>query len=146
MKVFFIKNLKGKGKIGDIVETPDGYAMNYLIKGGYAVRATDEVVRRHNEEKALHDAEEKQHEEKIQQDLAMINKKTITLVATQKDLKGKLYQSIRIEEIISEIRNRYKIFLDKKYVNHYTPIKTVGKYDIIFSYKNNNGIVTVIVQ
>lgn len=146
MKVFFIKNLKGKGKIGDIVEVSDGYAMNYLVKGGYAVRATEEVVRRHSQEKALHDAEEKQQEEKIQQDFAMINKKTITLVATQKDLKGKLYQSIRIEEIISEIRNRYKVFLDKKYADHYTPIKAIGKYEVSFSSGTNKGIITVIVQ
>ena len=40
MKVIFIKDLKGKGKTNDIKEVSDGYAINYLIKNGYAVAYT----------------------------------------------------------------------------------------------------------
>ena len=40
MKVIFIKDLKGQGKKKDIKEVSDGYAMNYLIKNGYAVKYT----------------------------------------------------------------------------------------------------------
>ena len=38
MKVIFIKDLKGQGKKKDIKEVSDGYAQNYLIKNGYAVK------------------------------------------------------------------------------------------------------------
>ena len=41
MKVIFVKDLKGQGKKGDIKTVKDGYGMNYLIKNGYAVLASE---------------------------------------------------------------------------------------------------------
>ena len=40
MKVIFIKDLKKQGKVNDVKEVSDGYAINYLIKNGYAVKYT----------------------------------------------------------------------------------------------------------
>ena len=40
MKVIFIKDLRGQGKVNDVKEVSDGYATNYLIKNGYAVKYT----------------------------------------------------------------------------------------------------------
>ena len=44
MEVIFIKDLKGQGKKGDIKKVKDGYAENFLIKNGYAVKKTKENV------------------------------------------------------------------------------------------------------
>ena len=41
MKVIFIKDVKGQGKKGEVKEVKDGYGMNFLVKKGYAVLATD---------------------------------------------------------------------------------------------------------
>jgi len=40
MKVIFIKDLKKQGKVDEIKEVSDGYATNFLIKNGYAVKYT----------------------------------------------------------------------------------------------------------
>ena len=40
MKVIFIKDLKKQGKVNEVKEVSDGYATNYLIKNGYAVKYT----------------------------------------------------------------------------------------------------------
>ena len=40
MKVIFVKDMKGKGKRGEVKNVPDGYAQNFLIKNGYAKEAT----------------------------------------------------------------------------------------------------------
>lgn len=40
MKVIFIKDLKKQGRKNEIKEVSDGYATNYLIKNGYAVKYT----------------------------------------------------------------------------------------------------------
>ena len=41
MKVIFIKDLRGQGKISEIKEVSDGYAQNFLIKNGYAIPVND---------------------------------------------------------------------------------------------------------
>lgn len=39
MQVIFLKDVKGQGKKDEIKEVTDGYAMNFLIKKGYAAPA-----------------------------------------------------------------------------------------------------------
>ena len=34
MKVIFIKDVKGQGRKGDVVNVSDGYANNFLLKNG----------------------------------------------------------------------------------------------------------------
>ena len=41
MKVIFLQDVKGQGKKGEIKEVSDGYAINFLIKKGYAIKQTE---------------------------------------------------------------------------------------------------------
>ncbi len=45
MKVIFIKDLKNQGKKGEVKEVKDGYAMNFLVKNGYALIASEQNLR-----------------------------------------------------------------------------------------------------
>ena len=44
MKVLLLADVKGKGKKGDIVNAPDGYARNYLIPNGLSAEETAKVL------------------------------------------------------------------------------------------------------
>lgn len=43
MKVILLKDVKGTGKKGQIVEVNDGYARNFLIKKGLAQEGTQQI-------------------------------------------------------------------------------------------------------
>jgi len=60
MKVIFIKDLKKQGKVDEIKDVADGYAMNFLIKNGYAVKYTkgsndrlNEDIKKRNEKEKI---------------------------------------------------------------------------------------------
>lgn len=44
MKVILLKDVKGTGKKGQIVEVNDGYARNFLIKKGFAQEGTQQNI------------------------------------------------------------------------------------------------------
>ena len=52
MEVIFIKDLKNQGKKGEIKNVKDGYAENFLINKGYAIKATKENLEKLNQDKA----------------------------------------------------------------------------------------------
>lgn len=114
MKVIFLKDLKKQGKKNEIKEVSDGYAVNYLIKNGYAVKYTkssndkllDEITRNKiNEEKNIKNALEIKN--KLSKETLVFN------VKTGKD--GKVFGSISSKQICSLLEEKgYSI--DKKKV------------------------------
>ena len=47
MKVILLKDVKKQGKKDDILDVSDGYAENFLIKNGLAVKYTDGSKQEH---------------------------------------------------------------------------------------------------
>lgn len=52
MKVILKQDVKGLGKKGDVVNTSDGYARNFLFPKGLAVEATEGKIKEQQAQKA----------------------------------------------------------------------------------------------
>ena len=52
MKVVLIKDVKGSGKAGDVIEAKDGFAQNFLIKNGLAKVADAAAINENKAQKA----------------------------------------------------------------------------------------------
>ena len=106
MQVIFLKDLKGQGKKGDIKEVSDGYAMNFLIKKGYAIKKTQGSLVKLNEQKEearLNDIELTKQAEKTKKEL-----EKLTLVFTAKAGKmDKMFGSISSKQIKTETINTF---------------------------------------
>jgi len=144
MQVIFLKDLRGQGKKGEIREVSDGYAMNFLIKKGYAIKKTEGSLQKLNiqkEEERLNDIELTKEAEKTKKEL-----EKLTLVFTAKAGKmDKMFGSISSKQIKDELeKNNYHF--DKKQIKTET-INSFGFHNVeIELYKDVKGILRVEVR
>ncbi|MFK5881873.1 MAG: 50S ribosomal protein L9 [Sulfurospirillum sp.] len=137
MKVLLIKDVKSLGKKGEIKEVKDGYGRNFLIGKGFALHATNDVIKRYEAEqkrKAKETADELVRLKDIEKKLA-----DIRLVIKRKlGANGSLFGAVTKDEIAHELKNQYDIEIDKKSIEIDKAIKMTGEFDI--SAKLGHGI------
>lgn len=134
MKVIFIKELKNQGKKGEIKEVKDGYAKNFLIKKGYAIKETKEslkILDRDNKKAQELDEKHKKEAKELKQKLEQ-EKISFQVKTGQND---KVFGSISAKQIKDKIDEKYKI--DKKQILIKSPITSLGFHEVeIHLYKD----------
>lgn len=142
MKVIFIKDLKGQGKKDDIKEVKDGYAENFLIKNGYAVRYSTKS----NEILENQKSDRKKQEELLIKECNELKEKLekITLSFKVNSGKGgKIFGSISSKAIAEKLSEEgYKI--DKKKIKITENITNLGVYKVLIElHPKVKGIVNI---
>ncbi len=132
MKVILLKELKGKGGEGDVIDVAPGFANNYLLTQGYAILATKGNLkqleqRKHNiakrEEKRIADAEA------LKTQLEGLKVK----VDVQVGEEGQLFGSVTTTMIADAIQAATGVEVDKRRIELNRPIKTAGIHDVSIS-------------
>ena len=126
MKVIFLKDVKGQGKKDDIKEVKGGYAENFLIKNGYAIKYTERSKEILNNQINTRNEKEKELIEKCKVMKVELEKKTYTFkVKTGKE--DKVFGSISSKAIADELsKDGYKV--DKKKIKIDESLSTLGTH------------------
>ena len=129
MKVILTKDVKGQGKKGDIVNVSDGYANNFLIKNGLAIRYTAGSKNKLNYEISERQKEEDAIVAELEKVKKELEKKKISFtVKSGKD--GKIFGTISSKQISEEIKKMgYNI--DKKTIVMDHVIDTLGTHKVV---------------
>lgn len=130
MKIILLKDHKELGKAGEMVESKDGFARNFLFPRKIAIEATPENVANWEVEQA-----QRREEERIALEKAMELKKKIEEQTLKLEAKGgktgKLFGSITNQEISKALNDQGKINIDKKKIELGDPIKTAGLHQVL---------------
>ncbi len=128
MKVVLLKDVKGSGKTGDIIEAKDGFAQNFLIKKGLAKPADAQAL---NENKAQKEAQAFHRQEQLKANKELREKldgKEVT-VQVKSGAGGKFFGSVTNKEIAEKLFE-LGFDIDKKKIVLQSNIKTAGVYPV----------------
>lgn len=128
MQVVLLEPISKLGKAGDIVEVKNGFARNYLIPRGAALRASKDNI-------ASFEARKKEIEaanEAKKQEASALAKKvegTKITIIRQAAADGRLFGSVTVREV-SENLKALDFAIESKAINLLNPIRAVGAYDV----------------
>jgi large subunit ribosomal protein L9 len=129
VKVLLRGDVDGIGKKGDIVEVATGFARNYLVPRGLALKATAateaqaEAMRR---KRMLKDAKDRESAEEVAK---LLVPKVITISARAGE-GGKLFGSVAAPEVVAAVEAQSGVVLDRRAVHLDDHIKVTGTHAV----------------
>lgn len=128
MKVILLKDIKGVGKKGEVINASDGYARNFLFPRKFAEEANDTNLHILNQKTEALRKKKLEETEAAQKLADSIKGKQIKLYAKAGE-GGRLFGAVTSKDISEEIKKQFKIDIDKKKIITDT-IKQLGNYEI----------------
>jgi large subunit ribosomal protein L9 len=127
MKIILTQEVAGVGSAGDVADVKDGYARNYLIPRGYAIRWT------RGEESQIASMRRTQREREIRDQDAAVSvadelAATPVVLTARAGEGGRLFGAITPADIAEAIGQTAGVVVDRRRVEVSAAIKTVGKH------------------
>jgi len=128
MDVILLERVEKLGQMGDVVKVKTGYARNFLLPQGKALRATDQNRQRFEDQRVELEARNLERRQEAEAVAAKMQGASVVLVR-QAGETGQLYGSVSARDIamgLSETgfkTERNQIALDQ-------PIKTLGMHEV----------------
>ncbi|MBA0123986.1 50S ribosomal protein L9 [Haloechinothrix sp. YIM 98757] len=130
-KIILTTDVAHLGEPGDIVEVKDGYARNYLLPRGYAIRSTKGAertvaeIRRAQEARRIRDLD---HAKEIKQTLEGLGEVPVQAKAAKNS--NKLFGSITPADVATAVKQAGGPQLDKRTIQLDGHIKSVGPHPV----------------
>lgn len=127
MKVILLKDVKGSGKKGDVLNVADGYARNFLIGKGFALEATQKNL---NDLQGKKSSQQHKIDVEIADNNALVDKikDKEVVVKAKAGQGGKLFGAVTASVISDELKKQYDVDVDKKKITLSSEIKSFGDF------------------
>lgn len=129
MKVILLKDIKGTGKAGDVINVSDGHGKNYLIPRGLAKEATEGNLKGLAQQRKSVE-KKKQEELDAAKEMAKKIEDMKVVIQSKAGESGKLFGAITTSEIAEKMKQENGVELDRKKMVLKNPIKSTGEYDV----------------
>ncbi len=146
MKVILLRDVKGLGEEGDLVNAKTGHARNFLLPKGDAIEATPANIKKWKEENEKK-AEKKKEEEKEALDLKEKIESLDVNIKGKAGEGGRLFGSITSSDISDALKKQHNIDIDKRKIELKDNIKSLGTTQVdVRVYKDTTAVLRVNVK
>ena len=145
MKIVLRDDVENLGHKGDVVDVADGYARNYLVPRGLAMKATKGVVAQAEAMRRNRAAKEARDVEAAQTQAARLEGARIEIAARAGE-GGKLFGSVTASDVAEAIQAQRGIEVDRRRVGLDEPVKELSELDVTVKLHTDvEATVTVVV-
>lgn len=128
MKIILTADVSNLGSKGDVLEVKDGYANNYLIPQGLAVRATKGLLAEVTQVRGARTRRASRELDQLKEMAETITALDLELTA-KAGPEGRLFGAITAKDIAELINERSGLDIDRKKIHLDEPIKTSGFHE-----------------
>lgn len=144
MEVILLKELRGRGGEGDVIDVSRGFANNYLLRQGYAVKATPGNLKQLEQRRKNIEKREEVRITNANELAEKLNGLTVNVIV-QVGEEGQLFGSVTAPMVADAIVDM-GIEIDKRRVELGKPIKVAGVHPVTVSlYRDIKATVQVVV-
>ncbi len=128
MQVILLERVAKLGQMGEVVKVKEGYARNFLLPQGKALRASDANIKAFESQKVQLEARNAETKADAQKVAEKLDGQTFVIIRSASDA-GALYGSVTTRDA-ADAATEAGFTLDRKQVVLGTPIKDLGLHDI----------------
>ncbi|MBN9056433.1 MAG: 50S ribosomal protein L9, partial [Rhizobiales bacterium] len=129
MDVILLERIAKLGQMGETVKVRDGFARNYLLPLGKALRANEANKKRFESERATLEARNLERKSEAQGVAEKLDGKSFIVVRSAGET-GQLYGSVAARDII-EVLSAEGFNIGRNQVELNTPIKAIGLHKVV---------------
>ena len=129
MKVILQKSVDKLGDPGDVAEVADGYARNYLIPRGMAIRAEKGALKQAETLKRGHNARLSKQKEEFEALASKLIAQGALQLSARAGEEGKLFGSVTSADIVQQLADQ-GFTVEKRQIDLKDPIKALGVYRV----------------
>jgi large subunit ribosomal protein L9 len=129
MRVVLRTDLDKVGKRGDIIDVADGYARNFLLPKGHAIKASEGVTAQAGamrRARDLKDAKDRESAEVVARTLVPM----VIRIPARSGSGGRLFGSVTTSDIADAVGEQAKITIDRRRLHLDEPIKSLGTHEV----------------
>lgn len=128
MQVILLERVAKLGQMGDVVSVKPGYARNFLLPQGKALRASEANIESFKTRKAELEAQNIETRREAQDLAARVDGQTHVVIRSASDA-GALYGSVSTRDIV-EVLGEAGVSIDRRQVVLSAPIKSLGLHAV----------------
>jgi large subunit ribosomal protein L9 len=130
VKVVLRADVEHLGQKGDLVDVADGYARNFLVPRGLALRATSGIAKQADAMRRNREARDRRDREAAQAIADQLNAPTIQIQARAGE-GGRLFGSVTSTDIAAAVQAQIGIEVDRRNIALDEPLKELGASDLV---------------